>query len=445
MIEITGREHTFCDGIRRREFLRAGFLGVTGLTLADYFNLTKAQAEQGKPVNNNKSVILIWMHGGPSQLDTFDMKPDAPDNVRGPYKPISTNLPGVQVCELLPKTATIMDKLTIQRAMTTPNSEHWSAARWFLSGYLTMADPRMPKWPAMGSIASKVLGAKQPGVPPYVVMNDGGFGHHGAHYLGGAFNPLRVGKDSYGNEAGLTGVIAIDERELLPTASAARLEQRKSLLANLDNLRREVDRQLCTAHESQQKAFDLLLGTRARVAFDLGKEDEKTRELYGKGWGENALLARRLIEHGARFVTCNTGYWDDHGNLKRALDNKLPRQDRMWHALVTDLARRGMLDDTLVIAAGEFGRTPMINVGAGRDHWGQCQSILIAGGKYKHGQVIGKTNARAEYPEDAQIKPEDLCALVYHHLGIDTDTTFEDHTGRPVRILDGGTVPKELL
>ncbi len=445
MVEITGRDHTFCDGLRRREFVRAGFLGVAGLTLADLFRLEQAQAEQGRPVRDNKSVILIWMHGGPSQLDTFDLKPDATDKVRGPYQPISTNLPGVQVSELLPRTATIMDKVTIHRCMTTPNNEHWSAARWFLTGYLTLADPRMPKWPAMGSIAAKVLGAKQPGVPPYIVMNDGGFGHHGAHYLGNQHSPLRVGKEGFGNEAGLTGVIAIDEKELLPNATVARLEQRKHLLSQLDTLRRDFDRRLDGAHASQQKAFDLLLGPQARSAFDVDQESAATRELYGDRWGRDALLARRLVEHGARFVTCNTGYWDDHGNLKRALDRKLPIQDRMWHALLTDLDQRGMLEDTLVIAAGEFGRTPQINDGAGRDHWGPTQSILIAGGKYRHGQVIGRTDATAAYPVDQQIKPEDLCALVYHHLGLDTELTFEDHSGRPTHVLHGGVVPRELL
>jgi hypothetical protein len=442
MIEITGPEHTYCDGIRRREFIRAGFLGIAGLTLSDLLTIEKAQALQGK-TSNNKSVILIWMHGGPSQLDTFDLKPDAPSEYRGTYKPISTNVPGIQISEMLPLHAKIMDKCTIHRAMTTPNSEHWSAARWFLTGHLTMANPRQPMWPSMGSIAARALGAKIQGMPPYVVMNDGGFGHHGATYIGGAYNPIRVGDDSYGNEAGLTGVLS--DKEIIPSLTTARLEQRKNLLENIDTLRRKIDKRLEDTDTIRQEAFEILLGNRAREAFDVTREDPKIREFYGDRWGADALLARRLIEHGARFVTLNTGYWDDHSHIKRQLDNKLPRQDRAVHALITDLSHRGMLEDTLIIAAGEFGRTPLINADGGRDHWGQVQSILISGGKYKHGQVIGSTNARAEYPTANSMNPEDLCALVYHHLGIDIDQTFTDHSGRPVYILQGGTVPRELI
>jgi hypothetical protein len=194
-----------------------------------------------------------------------------------------------------------------------------------------------------------------------------------------------------------------------------------------------------------KEAIDIVTSGRAREAFDLSKEDDRTRELYGPGWGEQALMARRLIEAGVRFVTLNTGYWDDHGNIKGALDNKLPRHDRAVGVLIQDLAQRGMLDDVLVVTAGEFGRTPRINKDAGRDHWPQAQSILFAGGGYRHGQIIGATNSRAESPTDRPIGPNDFSAIIYHALGLDPEMTINSLSGRPEHLLAGGTVPPELL
>jgi len=215
----------------------------------------------------------------------------------------------------------------------------------------------------------------------------------------------------------------------------------------LDTLRKRFDqnstfRQL---DEVDQQALDILLSGRTREAFDVSKEDEKTRLRYGDGWGEQALVARRLIEAGSRFVTLNTGYWDDHGNLKGALDQKMPRHDRAVGVLIQDLAERGMLDDTLVITAGEFGRTPVINKDAGRDHWPQAQSLLIAGGGYRHGQIIGSTDAKAAFPASRPVSVEDFCAIVYHAVGLSPNDTVIDQSGRPVHLLPGGEVPKELL
>lgn len=437
----TGPRQRLCNGATRRDCLKVGVVGGLGLTLADVHRLEAAQARAGGPRPGGKSVILIWLHGGQTQLDTYDMKPHAPQEVRGPYKPIPTSLSGLQICELLPRMAKVMDKVTIHRAFSHPNNDHYAAAHWVLTGYLgaTGGDQR-PRFPSMGSIAARALGPRKPDVPPYVIMNDGGFGYHGAAYLGAQYHPLRTGDESYGNEGPQLPVAKTTDLKPLAGMTDTRLLRRRSLLKDLDRTRREVEadagrRDLDAA---QQKALDMILSGKAHEAFGLSKEDPKIREWYGPGWGEDALMARRLIEAGARFVVCNTGYWDDHGNIKGAMDSKLPRHDRMVACLIEDLHQRGMLQDTLVIAAGEFGRTPNINKDAGRDHWAQAGCVLLAGGGFRHGQVIGATDATAAYPAEDPIGPADLQATIYHHLGISRDTTFEDHTGRPHYILPPG-------
>ena len=221
---------------------------------------------------------------------------------------------------------------------------------------------------------------------------------------------------------------------------------RVSLLNQLDVLRRRVDNSTFDQLDAvEQQALDIILSGRTREAFDLDQEDAKTRERYGDGWGEQALLARRLIEAGVRYVSLNTGYWDDHGNIKNALDNKMPRHDRAVGVLIQDLADRGLLEDTLVVSAGEFGRTPKINANAGRDHWPQAQSILLTGGGYRHGQVIGSTNSKAEYPTSRPVGVEDFCAIIYGALGLSPDDTVIDRSGRPMHLLPGGEVPPELV
>jgi uncharacterized protein (DUF1501 family) len=235
----------------------------------------------------------------------------------------------------------------------------------------------------------------------------------------------------------------------LPGLDSTRLLRRQTLLRDVEQVRRDADVAASERNmtEVQQKAMGMILSGKAHEAYDLSKEDPKVREWYGGGWAENALLARRLVEAGSRFVVCNTGYWDDHGNIKTGMESKLPRHDRMVACLIEDLHQRGMLDDTLVIAAGEFGRTPGVNKDMGRDHWAQASSLLIAGGGFRHGQVIGATNAKAEYPTENPIGPADMQATIYHHLGISRETTFEDNTGRPQYImpLDQGQVIKELV
>ncbi|MCZ6792082.1 MAG: DUF1501 domain-containing protein [Planctomycetota bacterium] len=447
MLIVSGDSRRFCDGVHRRGFLAAGFLGCVGLSLADLLRAERASAA-GRS-RRRRSVILVWQHGGPSQLDTFDMKPDAPSEYRGPYRSIPTSVPGLRISERMPYHARVMDKMTVIRSFTHANGDHFAAAHWLLTGYLgANGSDRQPRNPSMGAIASRLLGPGRRGVPAYVNINDGGFGFHGAAYLGVAYNPFRTGSFSYGNEGVQLPSANASSLKFVEGLTETRVERRVSLLDGLDRIRRDVDQSgtFESMDRVMQEAVDIVTSGRAREAFDLSREDPRIRELYGPGWGEQALLARRLIEAGVRFVTLNTGYWDDHGNIKRALDSKLPRHDRAVGVLIQDLAQRGLLDDTLVVTAGEFGRTPRINKDAGRDHWPQAQSIALAGGGFRHGQVVGATNDKAEYPTERPVTPNDFCAIIYHALGIDPHrTTVDNLSGRPVYLLDGGRVPRELL
>lgn len=447
MLTIRGKANRFCDGLSRRKFIEVGGLSVFGLTLADLLH-GEATAASTNYHRRKRSVILVWQHGGPSQLDTFDMKPGAPSEYRGPYSSIPSALDGYPISELLPYHAKVLDKTSIFRAFTHRNGDHWAAAHWMLTGYLgATGSDRIPRNPSMCAVASKLLGPKRLGVPSGVNINDGGFGFHGAAYLGLAHNPFRTGEFSYGNEAGRLPTGSDRSFTLVDELNRDRVMNRVSLLSQLDRLRREADTSntFDSLDDMNRQAQEIVLSGRAREAFDLSKEDEKTRERYGPGWGEQALLARRLVQAGVRFVSLNTGYWDDHGNFKRALVSKMPRHDRAVGVLIQDLADRGMLDDTLVVTAGEFGRTPRINKDAGRDHWPQAQSILIAGGGYRHGQIVGSTDAKAEFPTSRPIEPADFSAIIYHALGLNRDDTIPDRNGRPVHLLPSGQVPTELL
>ena len=306
---------------------------------------------------------------------------------------------------------------------------------------------RKPCFPSMGAVASHLLGPTQPGSLAAVNMNDGGFGFHGASWLGVQHNPLQCGSFSYGNEAGMPPSASAGDFTLRDGLSDARLTNRIALRQQLDGLARRIDaeRSFEQMDAAEQQALDLVLSGRVRRAFDIGEEDASLRERYGPGWGEQALLARRLVEAGVRYVSLNTGYFDDHSNIEPALKDKLPRHDRAVGVLIQDLAARGMLDDTLVVVAGEFGHTPRINANAGRDHWPQAQSILLAGGGYRHGQIIGATNDKAEYPTSRKIGVEDFCAIVYRAVGLRVDDHVLDLSGRPTHLVPGGEVPAELL
>ena len=446
-----GQTRPFCDGVSRRRFLEIGSLGAFRLSLSSLLRSEAVAADasgRGIQHSSKRSVILIWQHGGPSQLDTFDMKPLAPSEIRGPYRSIASSLPGLDVSELCPEQAKVMDKCTVIRSFTHGNGDHWAAAHWMLTGRTgANGSDRVPRQPSMSAVASHLIGPKRAGVLTSVNMNDGGFGFHGGAWLGVAHNPFRYGEFSYGDEAGR--LLGGDHRSfaLVEGMTVDSLNNRVGLQKQLDTLRKRNDQNAVFRQldDVDQQALDILLSGRTREAFDVSKEDAKTRARYGDGWGEQAMIARRLVEAGSRFVTLNTGYWDDHGNLKGGLDNKMPRHDRAVGVLIQDLAERGMLDDTLVVSAGEFGRTPVMNKDAGRDHWPQAQSVLIAGGGYRHGQIIGSTDAKAAFPASRPIGVEDFCAIVYHAIGLVPNDTVVDHSGRPMHLLPQGEIPRELL
>jgi len=445
MLEISGRktQRSLCDRMGRRRFLQAGGLSALGLSLSD---LLRREARAGTSSKN--AVILIWQHGGPSQLDTFDMKPLAPTEYRGPYTSVQSSLPGLDVCNLMPEHAKIMHHCTVVRSFSHGNGDHWAAAHWMLTGRLgSTGSDRVPRQPSMGAVSSHLLGPTRAGSLSSVNMNDGGFGFHGAAWLGVNHNPFRYGEYSYGNEAGRLPTGDHKSFSLVDGLSEQRLMNRVSLQKQLDSLKKRVDRSKTfeSIDEIDQKALDIVLSGRVRDAFNLDKEPQKLRDEYGLGWGEQALLARRLVEAGVRYVSLNTGYWDDHGGIKARLDDKLPRHDKAAGVLIRDLAERGMLDDVLVVTAGEFGRTPRINANAGRDHWPQAQSILFAGGGLNHGQIVGSTNDKAEFPTSRKMGVEDFCATIYHALGLKIDDTVVDHSGRPVHLVPSGKVLRELL
>ena len=412
-------------------------------------NLMQAEAATSYPKKSKRSVILIWQHGGPSQLDTFDMKPDQPEEIRGPWTSINTNVPGVRISELLPHHAQVMDKVSIIRSFSHGNGDHWAAAHWLLTGYTgATGSDRIPRNPSMQSVSSYLLGPRRSGVPSGININDGGFGFHGAAYLGVNHNPFRIGDFSYGNEAGRLPTGSDKSFSLVDGLSENRVINRVSLLQQFDTMRREADATgtFQGIDEMNAQAQEIILSGRARKAFDLSEEDPKLVESYGPGWGEQALLARRFIESGVRFVTLNTGYWDDHGNLKNALNDKMVRHDRAVGVLIKDLSDRGMLDDTLVVFTGEFGRTPFSQGSNGRDHNPYGFSLWMAGGGVKGGTVYGATDELGYYAVDKIATVYDLWATVLHQLGINHEKLTYRYSGRDIRLTDvHGHVWEDIL
>lgn len=438
MLEITGGSDRGGDGLRRRAFFRVGVLGLTGLTLADWLR-GRAFARSSTP---DTSVILIWKGGGPSHIDLWDLKPEAPAEYRGEFKPIATNVAGIQIGEHLPLSARQMDKFTILRSVTHPDAGHESASHYLLTGYRPTNDIPAQEMPSYGSITARVRGARRPGLPPYVAVPNPPRSSS-AGYLGVAYNPFAVGGDPNGDKFSVRNLT-------LPSGmSLGRLEARRQVLASIDTFRRASDQSglMQGLDDFTRTAFEMVTGPAARQAFALNEESAATRELYGRHtMGQSFLLARRLVEAGVTFVTIDAGGWDTHANnFENLKTKKLPPFDRAWAALVQDLHQRGLAETTLVLVWGEFGRTPLINKGAGRDHWPSAQSVVVAGGGMRMGQAIGSTDAKAEKPRDRPISPEDVLATLYHHVGVDINQEFYNEAQRPLRILNGGTPIPELL
>ena len=441
MLTIHGDKYSTCSGVNRRGFLKAGFLGLGGLTLADMLRTRAAQAANGETPRDT-SVILIWKGGGPSHLDMWDLKPEAPAEYRGDFKPIRTNVPGIDISEHLPKSARQMDKYSIVRSVTHPDAGHESASHYLLTGYKPTNDIPAQEMPSYGSIAAKERGARVAGIPAYVTVPSAPRST-AAGYLGVPYNPFSVGDDP--NSANFS----VRNLTLPNGISMNRLDNRRRLLSGIDTLRRDSDQTglMDGLDAFTRQAFEMVVSPAAQRAFDISRENARTRDQYGRNSvGQSMLMARRLVEAGVTFVTVNAGGWDTHANNFEALKNqKLPVFDTAWAALMEDMATRGMMENTLVLVWGEFGRTPRINPGAGRDHWPGAMSVVLAGGGLRMGQAIGVTDARAEYPRERPISPEDILSTMYNVLGIDQNREYHNEAQRPLKILNHGEPIRELV
>jgi hypothetical protein len=458
-----------CPGpISRRSFLEVGSLALGGLALGDVMRW-KARASGGAgPVVPDTSVILLWLPGGPPHMEMYDLKPDAPSEYRGEFRPIPTVVPALGVCELLPRHAKIADKFSVVRSVAHEFADHGGGHKRFLTGRLPASPVGFENdAPMVGSIVAKVRERKDVGVPNYVAGTDAGRSgvdvfSFGSAYLGQATHPFMVGGDPN------APTFKVENLSLAPEM-AHRLDDRVKLMEGFDRLRRDIDES--GAVESldafDRRALALLTSEKARVAFDLSREDPRLRDRYGRhAWGQRALMARRLIEAGCSFVTMvlenpvpagtpfPTGViynWDSHAVNGHIFDDarfRLPFYDQAVTALVEDLYARGLDRTTLLIVTGEFGRTPRLSYASGRpgrDHWPGAMSMLLCGGGMRTGQVVGSTNAKGEQPKDRPLSPNDLWATVYRHLGIDPSMTFPDHSGRPMPILPFGEPIGELL
>jgi uncharacterized protein (DUF1501 family) len=443
------RSDRFCDGIGRRDFLRLGAAGAfgLGLTLPELLARQARAAESGKPTKD-VSLIFLFLHGGLSTIDTFDLKPDAPAEFRGDFKPADTNVSGIQICELLPRTAKQMDKFSLIRSFRHHNSDHGPADHYMLTGYFPQAgfNPSLKpnnQRPAHGAVVANKLGPRG-SVPPYVCLPN----MHpstGAAYLGPAAAPFVIDADPNAPD------FAVPDVAPPPAVAADRLEGRKELLARLDRFQQAAEAKANKDAQAvgvfQQKAFELMTSPEAKKAFDIHAEDDKLRDEYGRcNLGQSCLMARRLVQAGVRCVTIDHSNWDTHdGNFNTLKNQLLPALDAGLSTLFRDLADRGLLDSTLVVVSGEFGRTPRINKNAGRDHWGPAFTVALGGGGVQGGRVVGKSDARAEKPASDPYGPEDLAATMYHLLGIDPDDEFYTPEGRPVKLVNNGRVIRDLL
>lgn len=451
----------------RRNFLKASLGGVAGLGLPGVLSHRAGAADTGR----RKAIILLWMTGGPSQLDTWDPKPDRPLQNRGPFGTIATKLPGVRICEHLPKQAAMLDKLTLIRSVDCRHSSH--EPNMVLQTGNLEAEPRINPnghmYPAIGSIVAKHHGPNDPTMPPYVAFIRSRSHLAFAGYLGSRYDPFLANEacklpvyDLVGKDSGT--VSGADFFKLASGLTPDRVRQRRGLLEELDGLRSTMDRSgsLDGLDKLTRQAVELLLGRRARDAFDIEKEPQRSRDRYGKHlWCQQALLARRLVEAGVVFVTIDLSYhtasgtWDTHGDnippyggISKGLGPLLPLFDHLTTTLISDLEERGLLDDVLVLMMGEFGRTPVMGTQGstdGRNHWPYIMSMALAGGGLRHGQVIGSSGPDGGSIASRPVTPGDLAATIYQYMGVPLDTTYVDGGGRPRFVVDRGEPIAELF
>jgi len=454
-----GRSPRYCDGVSRRSFLQ---LGVAGMASVGLPQLLKARDESAKSLgaSKNTSVILIWLDGGPGHMDMYDMKPDAPKEYAGLWKPIRSRVPGFDVTEMYPKQAKITNLFSMVRSLHHDTGDH------FAGGFRMLTTKDMgvsganntTKFPGLGAIVNREAGPRKPGMPGYVAIPYGmsiGLrpGYFGGHMLGSQHDPFETVADANAPN------FHVQNLNLAQGLTLPKLEDRKSLVKHFDKVNAGVERHpsIPAMDRFSHEAFDFVIGPRARNAFDLSKEDPKLRDQYGRhGWGQSTLLARRLVEAGSTFVTIHYGGWDHHWGLKKGYEDYLPIVDSAVSSLFTDLEDRGLLDTTLVVLCGEFSRTPKMNDGGnggapmsmgtpGRDHWGNSMFCLMGGGGVKGGIVVGSTDRLGERPKERAVTPCNIHATIYHVLGIDPKLQLLDPSGRPVNVLEDPTPIDELI
>ncbi|HEY4311400.1 MAG TPA: DUF1501 domain-containing protein [Pirellulales bacterium] len=423
--------------ISRRTVLQIGSLALGNLTLADCL---RCRAEAAQPVDT--AVIHVFMGGGPSQIDLYDLKPGAPAEIRGEFLPVSTSVPGVQICEHLPHLASALKYLTIVRSVAHLEPGHLPASHWMMTGHRPPPSTTRNVNPSCGSIVAQARGANVQGLPAYVSIPRRQL-LGAAAFLGAAYNPFTIESDPNSAQ------YKVRNLNFPSDMTVARLEDRTDLLHKLDRLRHDSDRagEFLALDKFSRQAIEMVSGPHAQKAFDLSQEPTATRELYGRtSAGQGCLLARRLVEAGVTFVTVlSGGEWDTHVDNFTTLKNKsLPPVDRALAALVTDLYQRHLDRHVLLLVSGEFGRTPKINPQAGRDHWPGAFSVLFAGGGMNVGRTIGATDSQGMYPVTHPFSPGDVLATVYNFLGINTARVFPDSMGRPVPILSEGKPIAEL-
>ena len=453
-VSLNGRVREGLTVVSRRGMLKAGLAGMAGLSLPDLVRMRAEAAQAGRGMGGGKGGILLWMAGGPSHIDTWDPKPEAPREIRGPFGTIATKVPGVRLSEYLPKQAAMLDRMTIIRSVDCRFSNH--QPNTVMQTANLEAEPRInpvaARYPGFQAVVAKHHGANQPGMPAAVHLNVRDKTHFAwSGYLGKRYEPF-VG-DNVGKLLELPGGLTMD-----------RLQNRQSLSQQMDRMRRDLD--ASGAMEAMdrygQQAFEIIAGERAQAAFDVEREPATVRDRYGDHeWCRKALLARRLVEAGVSFVTIDlsnhsaSGTWDTHGDnippyggIWNGLRPLLPVFDHLLTTLVGDLGERGMLQDTLVLAMGEFGRSPQLGTQGstdGRNHWPHVMSMTVAGGGFQHGQVIGATERDGGQIAERPVTPGDIAATIYHHMGVPLDTTYVDHQQRPRYVVENGAPIRELI
>ncbi|MBN9121084.1 MAG: DUF1501 domain-containing protein [Planctomycetes bacterium] len=450
-----GSSGRYCDGLNRRSFLQ---LGVAGMAAVGVPELLRAK-EASQDARKNTSVILIWLDGGPGHMDMYDMKPDAPAEYRGIWRPIRTKVPGFDVTELFPKQAQVTDKFSVVRSLYHNTGDHFAGGhRMLTTKDMGVAGANTAqKFPGIGAIVNRELGPRVKGMPGYTATPHAASiglapGYFGGHMIGKQHDPFVTGDPSVPN-------FQVRNLNLATGLTLEKMEDRKGLLKHFDSQRASLEGNGTAEALDRfgQEAYEFVTGPTAREAFNIGKEPTRLRDAYGRdSWGQSTLLARRLVEAGSTFVTVHFGGWDHHWDLQKGYENYLPKVDRAVSALFTDLDDRGLLDTTLVVLCGEFSRTPKMNDGGnggapmsmgtpGRDHWGNSMFCLLGGGGVKGGRLVGSTDRLGAAPKSRAVTPSNIHATIYQVLGIDPKLQLLDPSGRPTSVLDDPEPISELF